>query len=100
MGVWRAIAEKPAMGVDRLERLRYPLMVRWNRLGGRQAVSMGYRLAVRWKNCAIPTRNSGVLGEPLARFVLVQPNIADDEILDAAARLQRSRQPAWLFSAT
>ena len=87
------------MGVDRLERLRYPLMVRWNRLGRRQAVSMGYRLAVQWKNRTIPNRNSGFLGKPLARFVLVQPNIADDEILDGVARLQRSRQPARLFSA-
>ena len=89
------------MGVGRVERLRYPVMVRWNRLGGRQAVSMGYRLAAaRWKNRAIPSRNSGFLGKPLARFVLVQPNIADDEILDGVAGLQRGRQPAWLFSAT
>jgi hypothetical protein len=86
------------MGADRLERIRHPLMVRWNRLGGRQAVSMGYRLA-GWKNRAITNRNSGFLGKPLARFVLVQPNIADDEILDGVARLQRSRQPARLFSA-
>jgi hypothetical protein len=85
--------------VDRLKRLRYPLVVRWNRLGGRQAVSMGYRLAVGWKNRAIPNSNSGFFGKPLARFALVQPNIADDEILDGVARLQRSRQPARLFSA-
>jgi hypothetical protein len=87
------------MGVDRLERPCYPLMVRFNRLGGRQAVSMGYRLIVQWKKSRHPNCNSGLFGKPLARFVLAQPNIADDEILDGLAGLQRSRQPARLFSA-
>jgi hypothetical protein len=86
------------MGVDRLERLCYRRMVRCNRLGGRQVVSMGHRLAMQWKNRAIPNSNSGFFGKPLAGFALVQPNIADDEILDGVARLQRSRQPARLFS--
>jgi hypothetical protein len=74
-------------------------MVCCSRLGRRQAVSRGCRLAVQWKNRTILNRNSGFLGKPRARSVLAQPNIADDEILDGVARLQRSRQPARLFSA-
>jgi hypothetical protein len=86
------------MGVDRLERLCYPLVVRCNRLGGRQAASMGCRLALQWKT-ALSQPQSGFFAKPLARFVLVQPDIADDEIVNGVARLQRSREPARLFSA-